>query len=59
MASKEYKILLPQVGKTALHYAAEHGHLHILTYLYDYVVSDVTPPILSDVSDCATGLDRA
>ena len=37
------------MGKTALHYAAEHGHLHTLTYLYDYVASEVTPPILSSV----------
>ena len=44
--------LFPQFGKTACHYAAEHGHLHILTYLYDYVVALVTPPILSDVRKC-------
>lgn len=40
--------LINSLGKTALHYAAEHDHLHILTYLYDYVVPVVTPPILSD-----------
>jgi ankyrin repeat protein len=43
-------VLHIQMGKTALHYAAEHGHLHILTDLYDSVVAEVTPPILSDVS---------
>ena len=40
-----------QLGKTACHYAAQHGHLGVLTYLYDYVVTLVTPPVLTtDVS---------
>lgn len=43
-----YEILL-QVGKSACHYAAEYGHDSVLQYLYDYAVSAITPPILSQV----------
>ena len=44
------RILLLQMGKSACHYAAEYGHSHTLQYLYDYVVSVITPPILVKVS---------
>ena len=34
----------------ACHYAAKHGHLQVLKYLYDYVATKVTPPVMTDVS---------
>ena len=43
-------VIFFQYGKVACHYAAQHGHLQVLKYLYDYVVIKVTPPVISDVS---------
>ncbi len=38
-----------QLGKTPCHYAAEHGHLNVLKYMFDYVEQQLTPPVITEV----------
>lgn len=43
-------ILIAQLLKTPSHYAAEHGHVNVLKYLFDYVAKKLTPSVVAEVS---------
>lgn len=42
-SDKTFSSFYYQLGKTALHYAAQHGFLDILKHFYESMSSSVTP----------------